>query len=259
MKKYFGFTLAEVLITLGIIGVVAALTIPGLVKHFQNIVYANQLKQMYSILTQAFKAVLADNDSDVLLQSELWSGMKAGGCGITNAKSADCKEFFGTLNKYVKVSVIGRLPSYNVYSMDKTTKFFEPSTNRYQFLSLANGSLIFKYNFFKNGATMRDQISPGECRAIKKQGGSMCNYVAYFYVDVNGFKGPNVAGRDVFGFYLSNEGILYPDGGKDVALFQYWDPLNRNPNYWKNYKFSPSKVEFNYTGRVMEEGWKITY
>ena len=36
MTKRFGFTLAEVLITLGIIGVVAAMTIPTLIKTYQK-------------------------------------------------------------------------------------------------------------------------------------------------------------------------------------------------------------------------------
>ena len=43
MKK--GFTLAEVLITLGIIGVVAALTMPMLIQNYKNRVYVNQLKK----------------------------------------------------------------------------------------------------------------------------------------------------------------------------------------------------------------------
>ncbi len=40
-----GFTLAEVLITLGIIGIVAAMTIPGLIAKHQKIVTATQLKK----------------------------------------------------------------------------------------------------------------------------------------------------------------------------------------------------------------------
>ncbi len=37
--KFFGFTLAEILITLGIIGIVAAMTIPALItKHKRHVV-----------------------------------------------------------------------------------------------------------------------------------------------------------------------------------------------------------------------------
>lgn len=60
MKKYFGFTLAEVLITLGIIGVVAALTIPTLIKNHQKHVYETKVKQTYSLVSNALEAARAD-------------------------------------------------------------------------------------------------------------------------------------------------------------------------------------------------------
>lgn len=47
------FTLAEVLITLGIIGVVAALTLPTLIQKHKKIEYASKLKQFYSMMSQA--------------------------------------------------------------------------------------------------------------------------------------------------------------------------------------------------------------
>lgn len=49
-----GFTLAEVLITLGIIGIVAAMTLPTVMSKFQGIVLQNQLKKSYSVLSQAY-------------------------------------------------------------------------------------------------------------------------------------------------------------------------------------------------------------
>lgn len=48
-----GFTLAEVLVTLGIIGVVSAMTLPTLVKNHQRQVYVTQLHKAYNDLTQA--------------------------------------------------------------------------------------------------------------------------------------------------------------------------------------------------------------
>ena len=44
-----GFTLAEVLITLGIIGVVAAMTIPTLMAKFEKQQYVTQLKETYTV------------------------------------------------------------------------------------------------------------------------------------------------------------------------------------------------------------------
>ena len=40
-NKKFGFTLSEVLITLGIVGIVAALTIPAIMKNYKNRLYVN--------------------------------------------------------------------------------------------------------------------------------------------------------------------------------------------------------------------------
>lgn len=57
MKRYYrnrkGFTLAEILITLGIIGVVAALTMPSIVANYQKNQTVAQLKKVYSTLKQA--------------------------------------------------------------------------------------------------------------------------------------------------------------------------------------------------------------
>ena len=52
-KNKKGFTLAEVLITLGIIGVVAAMTIPALIHKYNNMVVETRLKKFYSIMNQA--------------------------------------------------------------------------------------------------------------------------------------------------------------------------------------------------------------
>lgn len=51
MKK--AFTLAEVLITLGIIGVVAAMTMPTLIQKQQDVATVSRLEKAYSILSQA--------------------------------------------------------------------------------------------------------------------------------------------------------------------------------------------------------------
>lgn len=48
-----GFTLAEVLITLGIIGIVAAMTLPALIQKNNNKVVETRLKKFYSAINQA--------------------------------------------------------------------------------------------------------------------------------------------------------------------------------------------------------------
>ena len=58
----FGFTLAEVLITLGIIGVVAAMTIPGLITKYRRHVVGTKLAKFDSVINQAVRMSIAEND-----------------------------------------------------------------------------------------------------------------------------------------------------------------------------------------------------
>ena len=64
-KVKFAFTLAEVLITLGIIGVVAAITIPGLMTKYHRHVVETKLAKFDSIINQAVRMSIAEND-DIL-------------------------------------------------------------------------------------------------------------------------------------------------------------------------------------------------
>ena len=59
MKR--AFTLAEILIALGIIGVVAALTMPILVEKHQKKVFAAKVKQTYAIVSNALITSVAEN------------------------------------------------------------------------------------------------------------------------------------------------------------------------------------------------------
>ena len=54
MKK-FGFTLAETLITLGIIGIVAAMTIPNLITEHQKRASVTKLQRAISVINQAYR------------------------------------------------------------------------------------------------------------------------------------------------------------------------------------------------------------
>ena len=60
-KTKKAFTLAEVLITLTIIGVIAALTIPNLMQKWQDHADVQKVKQAYSILNNAFKLCVQEN------------------------------------------------------------------------------------------------------------------------------------------------------------------------------------------------------
>ena len=56
-----GFTLAEVLITLGVIGVVAAMTMPSVINHYQKQATVNKLKKFYTNMNQVMTLAKTDN------------------------------------------------------------------------------------------------------------------------------------------------------------------------------------------------------
>ena len=60
LKGFKGFTLAEVLITLVIIGVIASMTIPTLMNNTNKQEYVSRLKKAYSALSQATNKIIAD-------------------------------------------------------------------------------------------------------------------------------------------------------------------------------------------------------
>ena len=73
-----GFTLAEVLITLGIIGVVAAMTIPTLIQNTNSVKFATQFKKDISTLSQAALMAQAQYDTDY--------GTTGAKCGTTEGE-----------------------------------------------------------------------------------------------------------------------------------------------------------------------------
>lgn len=54
--------MAEVLITLGVIGIISAITLPNLIANYQKKSVANRLKKMYAVTKQAVKLSTVDND-----------------------------------------------------------------------------------------------------------------------------------------------------------------------------------------------------
>lgn len=56
-NKRFGFTLSEVLVTLGIIGVVSAMTVPTLMNNYQRQAYVTQLHKVYNEFCKYLKDI----------------------------------------------------------------------------------------------------------------------------------------------------------------------------------------------------------
>ena len=163
--KHAAFTLAEVLITLGIIGVVAALTLPTLIQNHQKQVYVTQLKKAYSTLTNAYNELAAEQE-------------------VADWNQISCSDWY-CLSDFLKHV--------------KTIKSFEGCEedwcNTYN-SGIAGTTMVF--------GTSSGFITADGALFIFTCGSYLeSNYT--WIVDVNGYnKGPNKPGRDIFQFALEN-------------------------------------------------------
>lgn len=246
------FTLAEVLITLGIVGVVAAITMPTLIANYQKTVIVNQLKKSYSMWEQALQKILADEGVERLSDTQLWGYLEGYGCCNTKACGDSCgrTQFIPGLKKYIKFDTGMGKTGYGSYKNDVV------------YLIKTNDGTVLRDILFVTKPNRKDAST---CNIIKELGGNMCSNAGSFAVDVNGDKGPNIRGKDIFTFYLSDEGKLYPYAGKDFALYQRQTDLSANTSYWKNSFIGcdPSKIAYEYqsgcAARIIENGWKMDY
>ena len=227
-RKRAAFTLAEVLITLGVIGVVAAMTIPNLVSNYQKRAWVAQLQKSYATLNQGFRRMLADDNATALSQTETFNsiggseqngsnGVKYRKCASSNGKDSDnCKEFYRNLGKYFKIANIKDFTSADNY---KYTFLNSNDQESYTgtVITLMDGTMIYRPEFYSQDP-------------YGKTDNMMKGKVGYFYLDVNGTKRPNKMGRDIFYFHLGDNGIVYPYGSMAVSEYDYG---NTTEGYWK--------------------------
>ena len=222
MRK--GFTLAEVLITLGVIGVVASITLPTLIKEYNKHAWVNALKENYSLLNQGFRKMMADDGVEFIADTEVWRAIGGDNyCYQADDISSDkCKDFYQQLKKYFKITQIskgtdvylgsnGQVLS-NVYKY-KYRNSSEKNAYNQNIIYLSNGAMIWDYSFHKN------PIISSNCDAIHNAGGHMCGQAGRLSIDINGNKGPNELGKDIFEFYITERGQLSPYGGNDFAVY----------------------------------------
>lgn len=193
-KVKFGFTLAEILITLGIIGVVAAMTIPNLIANNKARRLKSQFLESYSIVQQVFKQMEAD---DVSL----------------DPKDYPTGQFYKTFMKYVQAPTDCNRKRMSVcYYYSKPYKTLDGNANVAGNwfddgqIALQNGSLILFENY-----TDIDQL--------------------WVSVDLNGYNNPpNRWGVDLFTFqFIEGELVTMGDQkSKYNNIESYCNPKTSN-------------------------------
>ena len=182
----YGFTLAEVLITLAVIGVVAAMTLPALVNNQKNRELEAAFKKNYSVIQQALDMYQAQN-GDRLKVSDI---------GSKQLKPIIIKHF-----KVLKDCGYGYLDE----SATCIQNFNDPEKNVNPYKTFNNNDLDLSY--FDNGQFV---LSDGSLILLENVPSSPRAYIS---VDVNGYKKkPNRWGHDVFTFQLMQDGKLLPMG-----------------------------------------------
>ncbi len=174
-KKSLAFTLAEVLITLAVIGIVAALTIPTVVRNYQKHQTVTRLKKTYSALSNTTNLAIADNGP--IQGWELTDG-------ATPQGSLDFAQKY--LLPYLKISKNCEL---------EITQYCE----------FGNKPLNKTDNTRTLGAAYaRFYLNDGTFIAVRSYQDleTTTNHKKYavVFIDVNGQKGPNTLGKDVFSF-----------------------------------------------------------
>ena len=167
MTKRFGFTLAEVLITLGIIGVVAAMTMPTLMNQTNGAQYKAAYKKALSAISQGVTL-------NVALDGGSFADTVAGTAGKTTQPTGGGDSIASILGSRMNVASAVTEDQMGYDIVEGSTKLTKAATNTTLFF---NDGTAFT---FKNG----------DAACTKDQAG-VTNNVCTGYIDVNGKKGPN--------------------------------------------------------------------
>lgn len=223
--KYKGFTLAEVLVTLGIIGVVSAMTIPTLMQNHQRKVYVTQLHKVYTEFTQAAVMILNDNNAINLSEAGLGSSAQ----NVTTKSETFIKKYFKVLNDCGSGSATPCFAdSYKTLSGENVGTTWSSCHS----FALANGASVCMSGFHDG--------------------------MAYILVDTNGSSGPNIAGRDYWVLALYNDAVI--DNGVTEACRKSstCDPVTERESYYSNCE-DPDNAPDGCFGRILNDNWEMNY
>lgn len=186
------FTLAEVLITLGIIGVVAAMTLPSIISKNNTKAMESKLKKTYSVLSQS-----------LLMAAGELGGLDT--VDFNDGNDAGMEEMFYTyIEKYMKISK-KCVNKAGCWAQSRNLQGIKEGSEN------GIGTNIITFTTYDGVSVCMDG----------KAAYSMSSYYGIntdkdgliFYIDVNGMKNPNTFGKDIFLFGFSDKGLV--PAGKD--------------------------------------------
>lgn len=202
--RKIAFTLAEVLITLGIIGVVAAMTLPVVMNNTNNKANVTAMKKAYSILSQA--TINVTNEYPI----EYWD--------MTTSSLSTTEEIFNYYKPYLKIAKDCGCAIRALGCWSKTpTKTLNGSVYRY---GHAEG-IGYDYCAVRLNDGMNISFDTWYASELGVQFPDEADTdVYFFYVDVNGDKKPNTFGKDVFQFIVKKgkNGVIPAGIGNNSAM-----------------------------------------
>ena len=272
MKK-FGFTLAEILITLGIIGVVAALTTPALVKNTGHAKVGPALSKFVNTFETGAEEMLASGDVEDFSNVNYAMNSMAKHIVMTpytneyklqNGDSSITREVHTEAEAQAAYDAFtlenGRaLANCNNHPLSLPCRDLNLELSRLEH-NISATSGVSRWQL-KDGSIMAviPRKNPVELNGTK---GAYKGIVAEILYDIDGDKAVNKAGKDVFAFLLDKSGVLIPSGSsahKHIAD----GTTNQVGNY---YATSASEVcsttssnlsaNLNCTGKIADNNWK---
>ncbi len=219
------FTLAEVLITLGVIGVVAAMTIPTLISNYHKTQTVTRLKRAYSVVQQALRLSQEENG-----EVESWDTNLSG----TAFFHKYIANYIKYLDEYTSPELAAKAPRLQLNGNTYTGTTYNANSSTSYHFTLLDGSMI----------TMNME--------------STAEKGLWVGIDVNALAKPNQIGKDTFLFFLSSEYGLRPLG--DVGTPSTWliSPYTRQKMMSGGNACAKGKSGYYCSALIINDGWKIS-
>jgi len=201
--KQFAFTLAEILITLGIIGVVAAMTIPTLMRNTQDAEFRSALQKEVSVISQATAMIAQDNGGSLKGVFQLFSDSQ-------NASIDNFKNYL----RYNKICYTDTDINGCWHSAGNWKNLYGNPPNTVNGFNIYNSGLMLNDGTLMIIGAGASKTCTGGWMGWEDSGENLGTGnppdCAVVFLDVNGFKGPNRAGKDIFALSIRDPGIVFP-------------------------------------------------